>query len=313
MAELLVKRVASSVFVLIAAIVIVFVLMHVVGDPAAASLGPHARAEQLRAFREQHGLDRPVLEQLGSYLGDVARGNLGKSYRTDEPVTDVILARLPRTALLGGMAMGFEVIIGVLFGVLAAVRRNTWIDTGVMATSFVGISAPTFLSGILFLYFFAFRLGWFPVGGWGTSPTDHVYHALLPAFTLAIIGAATYARVMRSEMLETLQADYVRTARAKGLGPLRVIFAHGARNALLPIVTIMGMQLATLVSGAIITETIYGWPGVGRLAIESIHTMDAPIIMGVVVMVSATVQVGNLLADLAVAGLDPRIRIESAK
>ncbi len=251
----------------------------------------------------------PAYDEGRGYCG-VLQGDLGESMRMEQDVVDVVLTRLPRSLLLGGMAMGFEVCIGVFIGILAASRRNTWFDTGVMATAFVGISVPTFLSGLLFLYFFAFRLGWFPVGGYGVTTWDHVYSAVLPAFTLAIIGAATYARIMRSEMVETMQADYIRTARAKGLGPVAVILKHGVRNALLPIVTLMGLQLAILVSGAIITESIFAWPGVGRLAIESIHDLDVPIIMGVVIIVAFTVQIGNFLADMAVGALDPRVRVD---
>jgi peptide/nickel transport system permease protein len=224
-------------------------------------------------------------------------------------VTRVILTRLPRTILLGAMALLFELLIGLFIGIVAAARRNTWFDTGIMAVAFLGISAPTFLTGLLFLYFFAFRLGWFPVGGYGVTAWDHVYSAMLPAFTLAIIGAATYARIMRSEMVEVLRSDYIRTAKAKGVGPLAVVLKHGARNALLPIVTMMGLSLAILVSGAIITESIYAWPGVGRLAIEAINSFDAPMIMGVVLMVSLTVQLGNFLADIALGLLDPRVRV----
>ena len=177
-----------------------------------------------------------------------------------------------------------------------------------MAVAFLGVSAPTFLTGLVFLQVFAFRLGWFPVGGYGVDLVDHVRHALLPALTLAIVGAATYARITRSEMIDTLRQDYVRTARAKGLAPIHVV-RHAFRNALLPIVTLLGLSMPLLVSGAVITETIYGWPGVGRLAVESIAGGDVPIILGVVLVASVSVQLGNLGADLVVARLDPRIRL----
>jgi peptide/nickel transport system permease protein len=329
MASFIVKRASWAGFVVLAVITIVFMLVSQIGDPCAARLGANARPEQIEACHVQYGFDQPALAQYAGYLGlttcvrrsspnydggegycGVLQGDLGESMRMEQDVVDVVLTRLPRSLLLGGMAMGFEVLIGVFIGIIAATRRNTLFDTGMMATAFVGISAPTFLSGLLFLNFFAFRLGWFPVGGYGVTTWDHVYSAILPAFTLAIIGAATYARIMRSEMVETLRADYVRTAKAKGLGPVAVVLRHGARNALLPIVTLMGLQLAILVSGAIITESIFAWPGVGRLAIESIHNLDAPIIMGVVIMVSFTVQLGNFLADVAVGILDPRVRID---
>jgi peptide/nickel transport system permease protein len=331
MARFLAERALWAVFVVAAVVTIVFVLMFGIGDACASKLGANARPEQVAQCRAQYGYDQPLFTQYLGYLGigsclrrdDAAwsadpdergrcglfQGELGRSMLHEEPVVDVIVTRLPRTLLLGGLALGFELLIGVGIGILAAVRRNTWFDTGFMATAFLGISAPTFLTGLVFLYFFAFRLGWFPVGGYGVTSWDHVYHALLPAFTLAIIGAATYARIMRSEMIDTLRSDFIRTAHAKGVAPARVVIAHGARNALLPIVTLMGISLAILVSGAIITETIFAWPGVGRLAVESIINLDAPIVMGVVLIVSLTVQLGNFLADVAVAALDPRIRV----
>jgi len=330
MPRFLLQRAAWAGFVVFAVVSIVFFLMYGIGDACASKLGPNAKPEQVAQCRAFYGFDRPLPEQYLAYVGlgacvrqgsdawseapnergrcGLLQGDLGESMLHDDAVTDVILARLPRTLLLGGMAMGFELLLGVFIGVIAAVRRNTWFDTGFMATAFVGISAPSFLTGLIFLYFFAFRLGWFPVGGYGIEGWDHVRHAVLPAMTLAIIGAATYARIMRSEMIETLRADYIRTAKAKGVGPIRVVFAHGVRNALLPIVTLMGLQLRLLVSGAIITESIFAWPGVGRLALESITNQDAFIVMGVVIIVSLTVQTGNLFADVAVGGLDPRVR-----
>jgi peptide/nickel transport system permease protein len=178
-----------------------------------------------------------------------------------------------------------------------------------MSIAFVGLSLPTFVTGPIFLSRLAFRLGWFPVGGYGFDLWSHVYHAVLPAFVLAIVGAATYARLMRSEMIETLGEDYVRTAMAKGLSRPRVVLAHAARNALLPIVTVLGLSLPLIVSGAIVTEHIFAWPGMGALAVESIHKLDAPTIIGVVVVTSLAVQAGNLLADIAVAALDPRVRL----
>jgi peptide/nickel transport system permease protein len=311
MTELILKRIAAGVLVVFAAMSFIFVVANTVGDPAVASLGPNASPDALAAWRHERGYDLSVPERYARYLGGVLRGDLGTSDRDGQPVTDVILTRLPRTLLLSGMALSFEICWGLALGVLAAVRRGTFLDTGFMGIAFLGISVPTFVSGPIFLLVFAFRLGWFPVGGYGLGFWDHVYHALLPAFTMAIIGAATYARVMRSEMIETMQADYIRTARAKGLHPFRVVMGHGVRNAMLPIVTLMGLSFPLLVSGAIITEQIFSWPGMGRLAIESIYSLDVPMIMGVVLFAAIFVQVGNLLADIAVAMLDPRVRLGS--
>ena len=320
------RRVVSSLFVVGVVVSLVFVLMHAVGDPAVATLGEKAGPEQLAEFKARYGLNRPLHEQFLGYLGVIPctrpaspehakgarcgllQGDLGESFGYGEPVAEVVATRLPRTLLLGGMALGFEVAFGLLVGIFAAVRRNSWFDTSAMSLAFLGISLPTFVTGPVFLTYLAYRLGWFPLGGYGIDFFDHVGHAVLPAFTLAIVGTATYARIMRSEMIDALRADYVRTGFAKGLGPVAATLRHAARNALLPIVTLIGLSMATLVSGAIVTEVIFGWPGMGMLAIDAISNLDAPTVMAVVLVFSLAVQAGNLLADLAVAALDPRVR-----
>lgn len=325
----LIRRLLVATGVTVVVIALVFFLVNAVGDPAVATLGPNAGPEQIADFERKNGLDEPVLQQFASYLGVVPcvrdaspvaaegghcgllQGDFGESFSHNEPVSTVIAHRLPRTLLLGVVAMIFELLFGLGVGILAAVRRNTWIDTGLMALAFLGISLPSFVTGPLFLSWFGFRFGWFPLGGYGVDFWDHVYHSILPAFTLAIIGAATYARVMRGELVETLRSDFVRTAAAKGLPPSRVV-GHAIRNALLPVVTLFGLSLPLLVAGAIITEKIFGWPGMGSLAIESIVNLDAPTVMGVVVVFAIAVQVGNLLADVAVALLDPRVRVEKS-
>ncbi|MFM2419704.1 MAG: hypothetical protein RL385_4427 [Pseudomonadota bacterium] len=302
------RRALSALLVLWLVMSGVFMLVHVVGDPARATLGEKAGPTQLAAFRHKHGLDRPLPERYARYLGDLVSFDLGTSFQNEEPVADMILHRLPRTALLGVMAIFFELLLGLGVGIFAAVRRNSWADTATMALTLAGISLPTFVTGLWFLSYFAFRLGLFPVGGYGVGFWDHVLHGILPALTLAVTGAATYARVMRGEMIETLRADFVRTARAKGLSEFRVVVLHAGKNALIPIMTLVGISLRVLVSGAIITEDIFGWPGMGRLAVESISGLDLPVVMGIVFVACVAVQVGNLLADLAVAALDPRVR-----
>ncbi len=237
------------------------------------------------------------------------QADLGESFAHNESVTAVIANRLPRTLLLGGMALFIQLIFGLGIGIVAALKRNTYTDAGLMSASYLGISLPTFVSGPLLLAVFGFYYGWFPLGGYGVGAWDHVWHATLPAFTLAVAGAATYARIMRSELVDTLRSDYVRTATAKGLGRVAVL-RHAVRNALLPIVTMLGLSMTLLVAGAIITEKIFGWPGMGNLAIQAILNLDAPTVMGVVLVFAVTVQIGNLLADVAVALLDPRVRVE---
>lgn len=307
------SRLGRALFVIWASMSLVFVITNLIGDPAAASLGPNAREEQILQYRERHGLDRPFIVQYADYLSHAVRGDLGRSFRDEEPVLEVILTRLPRTMLLGSMALGFELLMGVALGVIAALRRHTMVDTFAMGLAFVGVSAPTFLTGLIFLQVFAFRLGWFPVGGYGTDFLDHVRHGILPAFTLAIVGAATYARLIRGEMIETLRSDYVRTARMKGLSERRVVLGHALRNALLPAITLAGLSLPLLVSGAIITESLYDWPGMGRLAIEAIHSLDVPMLLGIVLFASIAVQVGNLGAELLISAIDPRVKFGASE
>ncbi len=330
MSAYIARRLMSAFLVLMAVITLVFILMTQIGDPAAATLGNRANEDTVREFNARYGLDRPLGAQFLGYLGVIAcqrpsspvydddpatngycgllQGDFGESFLHNAPVADVILRRLPRTLLLGALALLFELAIGLGFGVFAALRRNRWQDTSIMSTAYLGQSLPSYVTGPIFLSYAAFLFGLFPVGGYGSTPLEHLQHAVLPAFTLAILGASTYARVTRSEMLDALQSDYVRTAKAKGLGRSRVL-SHALRNALLPVVTLAGLSLRLLVGGAIITEQIYGWPGMGKLAVESIVNVDAPTVMGVVFFVALAVQLGNLLADLAVAALDPRVRL----
>lgn len=304
----LLRRVLWAVFVLWVVMTGVFLLVNVIGDPAVATLGPNAGPAQLEDFREQHGLTRPLLERYADYMTSLATMQLGRSYQDDREVLDLILTRLPRTMLLGALTLLLELGLGLGLGILAAVKRNTCLDTGVMGFTFLGISTPTFVSGLLFLSYFAVRLGWFPVGGYGADGWAHLKHAFLPALTLALAGASTYARLMRSELIETLGSDYVRTARAKGLSYPRVVLVHGVRNALSPIITMLGLSLRILVSGAIITEAVFGWPGMGLLAVQAISGLDLPVVLGIVFVTCAFVQLGNVLADGCVALLDPRVR-----
>jgi peptide/nickel transport system permease protein len=305
------RRCLWALFVLWLVMSGVFVLVNVVGDPAVGTLGPNAGPAQLAQFREQHGLNLPLPARYARYMRELVTLDLGRSFQDDREVVDLIAARLPRTFLLGGLALSFELLLGLALGILAAVRRNTWLDSALMGLSFLGLSTPTFVSGLLFLSYFSVRLGWFPVGGYGADAWDHVKHAMLPALTLALAGASVYARMVRSELLEILESDYVRTARAKGLSYPRVVLVHGVRNALLPVVTMLGLSLRILVSGAIITESIFGWPGMGRLSVDAIIGLDLPVVLGTVFVACGFVQLGNVLTDVAVALLDPRVRSEA--
>jgi len=259
-------RLVRSLFVIWLAMTLVFFAVHGIGDPAVATLGPRASAEQIEDFRERHGLDQPLPAQYASFLAGLVTLDLGTSWRDERRVIDVLATRLPRTLLLMSLATVFELIFGLGLGLLAARRRGTLIDTATMGLAFLGVSTPSFFLGVLALQFLAFRLGLFPVGGYGVDPIDHLRHAILPALVLASLGAATYARLLRSEVVEVQAQDHVRTARAKGLSSRRILVVHVLRNALPPIVTMIGLSLPGLVAGAVVTESVFGWPGIGRLA-----------------------------------------------
>lgn len=277
------------------------------GNPARMIGGPHASARELAEIARHYHLDRPKLEQYGRYLGSLVRGDLGQSYRYHRPVAALLAERLPRTLLLGALALAMELALGVAAGTYAATRRGTRRAEAVMGLTFVGISAPTFLTGKFALFVFAWILGWFPLGGYGTTALDHLRHAVLPAMVLGTLGTAYQARIVRNELVEVLGSDHVRAARARGLGPIAVVLRHGLRNALVPVVTSLGMSLGSLFTGAIVTEAVFAWPGLGRLAYESITGNDLPMVMGTVLLACLGIQLGSLFADLATAALDPRI------
>lgn len=279
-------------------------------DPARLVAGPHASAEVVERIRADLKLDRPLAEQYVAYVAGVAQGDLGQSYRTKEPVTAAIARSVPWTALLALGAALFQVLVGVPLGLYAALRKGRPQDTGAMALALVGISAPTFLIGLGLMVVFGFVLGWFPLGGVGSGFWGVVRSATLPAATLGIAGAAYYSRLTRGEYLEVAQRDFMRTARAKGLSERRVVLRHGLPNALLPVVTFLGLDLGTMLGGAVVTETIFAWPGMGKLAIDSVLNQDIPVMLGTVLVSSTFIVTANLIVDLLYAWLDPRIRLQ---
>lgn len=330
MSRYILRRAVFGLLVTAIVFTTVFFLMNGVGDPAAASLGANAKEAQIAQFKRQKGLDQPLHVQFLSYLGvvpcvrrdspawsddpserahcGILQGDLGESYVHNESVSRVLGHRLPRTLLLGVMAMFVELFLGIGAGIIAGLSRGTVTDRAVMFGTYLGTSLPTYVTGPLALLVFCYLLGWFPVGGYGATPLEHVQHGILPALVLGVGGTAIYARVMRGEVIESMRQDFVRTARAKGVSERRVVFAHAIRNSLLPAVTMIGLSLPGLVSGAIITEKIFAWPGLGALTIEAIHALDAPTVLAVTLLFAVMVQVGNLLADVGVALLDPRIK-----
>jgi peptide/nickel transport system permease protein len=305
MAVLLAQRLLQSIAVLLGVAIVTFLLLHYLpADPAALVAGRSATAQMIANVRHQLGLDLPLPLQFWNYLSGLVRGNLGRSYIQRSEVITLVAARLPATLVLMACGIAVEVALGLTLGVVAALRRDRFVDRLVMTLAFVGVSSPQFVVALLLLYVFAVQLGWFPMSGYGAPA-----HVVLPALTLGLLGAGWYARMVRSAMIDVLNQDYVRTARAKGLSGSRVVLRHALPNALLPIVAMIGIDIGQFMGGVVVVEAVYGWPGIGQLAWQAIQQTDVPIIMGVTMVSSLAIVLGNLLADLAAPLLDPKIRI----
>jgi peptide/nickel transport system permease protein len=277
-------------------------------DPVKALLGPHATIETIERVRAHYCLDRGIVRQYGCWITRVAQGDLGESYRSKRAVTEIIADRIWPTAQLALAAIALQLLFGIPLGIVAAIRRGRWQDHGAHLVGLLGQSAPSFFVGTLVLYLFAYRWGWFPISGYGTGGWDRVVHLVLPAATLAAVGVAYYARLVRSELIDVLSEDYVRTARAKGLRERVVIGRHALRNALGPLVTLIGLDLGVLLGGAVAIEFIFAWPGLGREVLQAILEVDIPLILGVVLVSAVAIAVANLVVDLAHLWLDPRLR-----
>ena len=308
------RRVAAFVATLFFLSVLVFVVVRVLpGDPATLILGVESNPETLARLRHAMGLDRPLALQYIDWLARAARGDLGTSIQYDLPVGRLILSRLPVTLPLALMAAALMVIIALPLGVYAATHHRRAGDYLAMLVSQLGIAVPAFWSGLLLILLFSVRLGWLRSGGfdgWSAGPWTGLKALLLPAIALGAFQAAVLVRATRSAVLEILREDYVRTARAKGLAEIRVIRRHALRNAMIPIVTVMGIQLGQLVAGAIVLESVFSLPGLGRLALGAISARDLPVVQGVTLFVAASIVFINFAVDLAYAALDPRIRYE---
>ena len=300
-----ISRLGSTAVVVFGVLCLVFFLIHLVpGDPVEVMLGESARPADRMALRESLGLDKPLPVQFGSYLSHVVHLDLGTSLRSKRPIIDILAERLPATLELAIAAL--VVAIGVAFplGIIAAVRKDTVWDHSAMAVSLLGVSIPNFLMGPLLILFFSLWLGWFPVNG-----REGFGSLVLPAITLGTAMAAILSRMVRATLLEVLGEDYIRTARAKGLGPRAVIWRHALRNALLPVITLLGLQLGALLAGAVITEAVFSWPGIGQLIIEAIQSRDYPVVQACVLLISLSYVLVNTLTDLAYSWLDPRVRL----
>ena len=306
MGRFLARRLVLTLPVLLGVATLVFSLIHLIpGDPAQAMLGEAAAQSDVVELRRRLGLDRPLLEQYGAFLRGLVKGDLGTSLRTGMPVTDQIVERMPATFELAAAAMLVAIAFSMPLGIVAAVRRGTAVDHAAMTLSLTGVSVPNFWLGPLLAIVFAVELGWLPVSGRGTWA-----HLVLPAISLGAALAAILARMTRATMLEELREQYVQAARARGVSRSRAILRHAFRNSLIPVVTLVGLQFGAVLTGAVITETIFAWPGIGRLLIQSIGFRDYPLVQGCILLIALTYVGVNLLTDLIYGVLDPRIRYE---
>lgn len=332
MGQYIIRRLFESVPVVVGVSILVFLLVHMIpGDPATVLLGERATPDNVEAIRERLGLNRSLPEQYFIWIGNIAQGDLGNTVRGNIPVADEIRARFPATMELSLVALTFATILGVPMGIFSAIRRNSWFDTTTMLGALFGVSIPIFVLGLLLIFVVGVEFGWLPFVGrldfsvdlkriTGMHTVDALLtgnfeafgnaleHLILPAITLMTIPLAVIARITRSAMLEVLNQDYIRTARAKGLTEGKVIRLHALRNALLPVVTIVGLQLGALLSGAVLTETIFSWPGIGKWLFDSIVARDYPIVQSVTLMIAMIYVMANLLVDVLYTVVDPRVR-----
>jgi len=303
------KRLALALPVMLGIATIIFLLMFFIpGDPVRMLMGQHGDPETEAEIRAELGLDKPLHVQYFRFLGRLLKGDLGKSYRQRRPVKEILLERLPATLKLGTAALCLAVFFGVAAGIIAALNRNKPLDGAVMVASLVGISTPVFWLGLMLMLVFASRLKWLPVAGYGTD--GDLRHLVLPAVSLSLVYLGYIARITRSSLLEVIGMEFLRTARAKGLGERVAAIKHGLRNALIPIVTVIGLNFAGLLGGAVATETVFAWPGIGRAMVLAIGMRDVPVIEGGVIVLSLSFVLINLLVDVSYSFIDPRIRLE---
>lgn len=303
MLDYAIYRITILLPTLLAISLAVFLVLHLVpGDPARNAAGPDAEEEDIALIREHYGLDQPLWKQYGTYLVRLSQGDLGESFRSRRPVLDEIMRRMPATVELAGFAMLFAVLVGVGMGVIASMKPNSWLDDAIGALSAFGISVPVFFLGLLLMLLFAARLQWLPPSGRGGSA-----NLVLPVVTLGLPYVATFARVTRSTMLEVLSEDYIRTARAKGLVRRSVIWRHALINAAIPLVTLLGVYFGRLLGGAVIVETIFAWPGLGRYMVDGIIQRDLQVVQGCILFFATAIVAVNLVVDLLYSVLDPRI------
>lgn len=305
MAAYIARRLLQTVVILLGISFVTFVLLYLIpADPARQIAGRSATAQTVENIREQLGLNLPFYEQYLRYVSGLVQGDFGRSYLQKTEVATLIASRLPASLVLMAGAITCELIFGLTMGIVAALRRGSRTDDTLMIASFVGVSAPQFVIGILLLYVFAVKLGWFPIGGYGTFA-----HLVLPSVTLGFLGAGWYSCMMRSSLIEVMRQDFIRTARATGAGRAKVLFRHAMPNAILPVIAMIGIDIGLFMSGIVVVESVFGWPGIGQLAWQAIQRVDIPIIMGVTLVSAFAIVLGNLLADLITPLIDPRIKL----
>jgi ABC-type dipeptide/oligopeptide/nickel transport system permease component len=306
MGRFITRRLLLTVPVLLGIVTLVFSLIHFVpGDPVQIMLGEGAQANDVESLRHRLGLDRPIFEQYRTYLKNLIRGDLGVSFRFGEPVGQIISARYPATLELAILSLVVGLTIAIPAGVLAATGPGTWFDRGITTLTLLGISLPNFALGPMVIILFSLVLGWLPVSG-RSGPASYI----LPSVTLGLSLSAILTRMVRASIIEELQEDYVRTARAKGLSEIKVLLKHALKNGFIPVVTVIGLQFGTLLAGAIITESIFSWPGLGRLTVQAINSRDYPLVQGCILTIALTYVLVNLLTDVTYGLLDPRIKYE---
>lgn len=309
MHKYIIKRLLMLIPVLLGVAFVIFAIMNVAeGDPVYSVAGPDATEAQLEALREEMGLNGSLIERYFRYIWRLLHGDLGTSYISKMSVMELYLQRLPNTLKLASLAMVVAILISVPLGIVAAVRQNTWKDTSAMIAALLGLSMPNFWLGLLLMLLFSLKLGWFPSGG-----AEGFKSVVLPAVTVGVGLAALLTRTTRSSMLDVLRQDYLRTARAKGVSEKKVISRHALKNALIPIITIFGVQFSNVLGGSVLAETVFAWPGVGRLVVDAIDQRDIPTVTGALIMTTMLVTVVNLLIDILYAYVDPRIKAQYTK
>ena len=305
MLKYIVKRILAMIPVVFGITLLVFLIMQLApGDPARMILGPEATEEALEAKREELGLNDPKLIQYGRYMINLLQGDMGTSYTNDRPVFDEVFTRLPATLKLAAVSAVVSIILAIPLGIIAAIKQNTIFDHASMVVSLVGISMPAFWLALMLVMVFSVQLGWLPVQG----DKDGWRSYVLPSIAIGFMNMAAIARTTRSAMLDTINQDYIRTARAKGVSEREVIFHHSFRNALIPTVTVIGVQLGGLIGGAVLTETVFAWPGLGRYVVQAVNARDTPAVLGCIVVLAVGFSLINLVVDLLYGFIDPRVR-----